>query len=109
MPVKPFGFKHQVDIISQGGGMSRRDFFIDASMPMCMGRFLKGMLSTIATAIGKITTSTIWNFSHKRFHAREHCEARWDDPDARIPFVQGLDAPGSSQGMACVRRRASLA
>lgn len=60
MPVKPFGFKHQVDIISQDGKMRPKDFFIDASILNIMVRSLRAMLYIMLMGIGKITHGRIW-------------------------------------------------
>jgi phage terminase large subunit-like protein len=47
------GFKHQVDTISQGEPLSRKDFFIVEFGSSILGRFLKNTISTIKTAIGQ--------------------------------------------------------
>lgn len=79
MPVKPFSFKHQVDIISQAGKMRRRDFFIGASTKNIMGLFLMAMWCIILMGIGKTIAQTIWKLSQKVSIVLRICWSVWQN------------------------------
>ena len=57
-------FRHQVNIISQGEKLYRRDFFTDVFGLKLMVKYLKGMLYIIKTMIGQIMNFQTWNVSH---------------------------------------------
>jgi hypothetical protein len=76
-PVKPFGFKHQVDTISQGDIMRRRDFYIGASTQTIMGLFLRGMWSIMTTRIGKTTHRAILSLNWMKSMGVSICSNVW--------------------------------